>query len=292
MQSPAPFEQPWAPHAAQKTNGTAIFALVASILGYFCFAGVGGALGIVLGLIARSEIKRSEGREGGRGIANTAVGLGIANLTLSIVGLGVLIAMAVTDAHPSSKSSPVGVTPPGFLAPPAAVPPPPAKTAPHKHEAKSSRALGTEVTSIGAIAVADISGDFEGEIETQRHAADAAGETLVLWVVVRDCKPCDGVAASLTSPLLQKALGKTRLVRVDRDDYQIELERLGIPTKKIPGFALLDGRSHVRDFIHGGEWGADTAVNIAPVLGKFVHGGYRQRHDQWQGGAREDETPI
>ena len=292
MQSRAPFEQPWAPHAAQKTNGTAIFALVASLLGYFCIAGVGGAIGIVLGLIARSEITKSEGRESGRGLAHTAVALGVVNLTLSIVGLGVLIAMMVTETHPSSTSSPVAVTPPGFLPPPAPVTPPPAKSVPHKREAKSSRALGTEVTTVGAIEVVDISGDFEGEVETQRHAADAAGETLVLWVVVRDCKPCDGVAASLTSPLLQKALGKTRLLRVDRDDYQIELERLGIPTKKIPGFALLDGRSHVRDFIHGGEWGADTAVNIEPVLGKFVHGGYRQRRDQWQGGAREDETPI
>ncbi len=292
MQSPAPFEQPWVPHAPQKTNGTAIFALVASVLGYFCFVGIGGLLGIVLGLIARSEIAKSEGRESGRGLANTALALGILNLTLTVVGLGVGIALMVSDASHGTTSSPVVTTPFGFAPAPAPPVPPPAKGTPHKHEPKSSRALGTEVTTVGAIALADLAGDFEAELETQRHAADAAGETLLLWVVAHDCKPCDGVGAALTSPLLQKALEKTRLVRVDREDYQVELERLGIPTEKIPGFALLDSRNHVRDFIHGGEWDADIAVNIAPVLGKFVHGGYRKRRFPWQGGAREDETPI
>jgi len=292
MQSPAPFDQPWVPQAPQvpqKTNGTAIFAFIASVFSYFCFAGIGGALGIVLGLIARSEIAKSEGRESGRGLANGAIGLGVVNLTLSVVALGVGIAYLATEAHAVPASPAVTSPMPGFVAPPA---PPPAKSGSRKREAKVSRARGTEVTAIGAIEVADIVGDFDTELGSQRLAADAAGEALVLWVVVHDCKPCDGVAAALTSPLSQKALGKTRFVRVDRDEYQIELERLGVPTEKIPGFALLDARNHVRDFIHGGEWDADIAVNIAPILGKFVHGAYRQRRHPWSGGAREDETPI
>jgi len=113
-----------------------------------------------------------------------------------------------------------------------------------------------------------------------------------LWVVVRNCKPCDGVAASLSTPLAQKAIGKVRFLRVDRDEFQLELERLGLPPDKVPGFALLDAREHVRDFIHGGEWDADIAANIAPVLGKFVHDAYRQRRHPWQGGVRADDTPI
>jgi len=291
MQSPAPFDQPWAPQVARKTNGTAVFALVASVFSYLCFAGIGGALGIVLGLIARSEIAKSEGRESGRALANSAIALGVLNLTLSIVALGVGIAyLARPSAGPSAAAAPLVTAPPVWTPPPS--PAPAAKAGPRKREAKVSRALGTEVTTVGTIQVADIAGDFETELGTQRRGADAAGETVVLWVVVHDCKPCDGVAAALTTPLLQKALGKTRFVRVDRDDYSIELERLGIPIEKIPGFALLDEHNHVRDFIHGGEWDADIPVNIAPVLGKFVHGAYRQRRHPWSGGAREDETPI
>ena len=81
-------------------------------------------------------------------------------------------------------------------------------------------------------------------------------------------------------------------MRIDRDEFQVELERLSIPTEKIPGFVLLDGRNHPRDFIHGGEWDADNAPNIAPVLGKFAHGSYPRRRHPWHGAAREDETPI
>jgi Domain of unknown function (DUF4190) len=292
MQSPASHErQLWLPSEHAKTNGTSVFALVASLSGFICFVGIGGALGIVLGLIARNEIARSEGREAGRGLATGAIALGIANLALSIVGLAVGITYL---ARPSPGAVPTAApvtSPPAWAAPSTA--PHPAKRAPRaRPEARASRASSTEVTAVGAITVADIGGDFEAELSKQHQAADAAGETPVLWVVVRDCKPCNGVAAALTSPVAQRALAKVRFVRVDRDEFQIELERLGIPTEKIPGFAILDGRDHVRDFIHGGEWDADVAANIAPVLGKFVHGSYRQRRHPWQGSAREGETPI
>jgi Domain of unknown function (DUF4190) len=291
MQSPASHErEPWLPAEHAKTNGTSIFALVASLSGFVCFVGIGGALGIVLGLIARTEIARSEGREAGRGLATGAIALGIANLALSIIGLAVGITYLARPAPSGPVATPV-TSPPAWAAPTPT--PHPARSAPHSQpEARASRASSTEVTAVGAITVADIAGDFEAELNKQHRAADAAGETPVLWIVVRDCKPCDGVAAALTSPIAQKALAKVRFVRVDRDEFQIELERLGIPTEKIPGFALLDTRDHIRDFIHGGEWDADVAANIAPVLGKFAHGSYRQRRHPWQGNVREDETPI
>jgi Domain of unknown function (DUF4190) len=281
---------PWTPHEHAKTNGTSVFALLASLSGFVCFIGIGGALGIVLGLIARNEVARSEGREAGRGLANGAIALGILNLALSIVGLGVGIAYLARPS-PTSVVTTAPVVAPRAWGPPS-IAPHPAKSPAQRAEARASRSSVTEVTTLGAITVADIAGDFEVELDKQRDLAKEAGEIVLLWVVVRDCKPCDGVAAALTSPVTQKALGKVRLVRADRDDFQVELERLGIPTEKIPGFALLDAHDHVTDFIHGGEWDADIAANIAPVLGKFVHGGYRQRRHPWLGGVREDETPI
>lgn len=290
MQSSAPGQRaPWTPREYAKTNGTAVFALLASLSSFVCFIGIGGALGIVLGLIARSEIARSDRREAGVGLANSAIAVGVLNLALSIVGLGVGIAYL---ARPSAASVPT----PAVVAPPSWPLP---GTAPHlskplarRPAPRFSRSSITQVTALGTITVADIAGEFDAELAKQRSLADSAGEVIVLWVVVADCQPCDGVAAALSSPLSQKALAKTRFVRVDRNDYQIELERLGIPTEKIPGFALLDTRDHVSDFIHGGEWDADIAANIAPILGKFVHGSYRKRRHPWQGSAREDETPI
>ena len=290
MHSP-PIGAPWAPHEHTKTNGTSIFALLASLFGFVCFLGLGGVLGVVLGLIARSEIARSEGRETGRGLANAAIVIGTLNLCATVIALAVGITYLASPRTVATRSAPA-VAPPAWTTAPSPSPaahPGKGSAAP---EARASREAGSQVTTLGAITLADISGDFENELDKQRGAADAGAETLVLWLVVPGCKPCDGVAAALTSPIAQKALAKVRFVRVDRDEFQVELERLSIPTEKIPGFVLLDSRNHPRDFIHGGEWDADIAPNIAPVLGKFAHGSYPRRRHPWHGVAREDETPI
>jgi hypothetical protein len=292
----SPAGTPWAPRGAEyaKTNNTSLFAFVASLSSYVCFLGVGGVLGIILGMIARSEIKRSEGRETGQGLATAAVVLGTLNVAITVLGLAVGITYVARPKPISTARSTPTLTPHAFPAP-AAPPRAAAKgsaQAGSAPEARASREAGSQNTALGDILLADISGDLEAELSKQRSAAAAAGETLVLWLVVPGCKPCEGVAAALTSPVAQKALAKVRFVRVNRDEFQVELDQLGIPTEKIPGFALLDPRNHARDFIHGGEWDADTAANIAPVLGKFVHGGYAHRRHPWHGAVRDDETPL
>ena len=289
MHSP-PVGAPWAPHERTKTNGTSIFALLASLFGFLCFLGLGGVLGIVLGLIARSEIARSEGRETGRGFANAAIVIGTLNLCSTVVAMAVAITYFASPKPMVALRPRPALAPTTWAAPSAGPAPHPSKSATAPERA--SRESGSQVTTLGTLSVADISGDFEAELDKQRTAAAASGEILILWLVVPGCKPCDGVAAALTSPVAQKSLAKVRLVRVDRDEFQVDLERLGIPTEKIPGFALLDARNHPRDFIHGGEWDADVAANIAPVLGKFARGSYAHRRHPWHGAARDDETPI
>jgi len=288
MHSPPP-AAPWQDSA--KTNGTSIFAFIASLSGFVCFLGVGGALGVVLGLIARGEISRAEGRETGRGLASAAIALGMLNVCLTVIGVAMGITYVARAKPPTSARSAPAATAPRVRAPSAPAPRA-AKPTNKAPAARASREAGNRVTTLGEITLADVSDDLEAELDHQRALAAAAGETLVLWLVVPSCKPCDGVAAALTSKEAQKALAKVRLVRVDRDDFQPELDRLGIPTEKIPGFALLDTRGHARDFIHGGEWDADIAANIAPVLGKFAHGGYAKRRYPWRGPARDDETQL
>jgi hypothetical protein len=290
MHSP-PVGAPWAPHERTKTNGTSIFALLASLFGFVCFLGLGGVLGVVLGLIARNEIARSEGRETGRGLANAAIVIGTLNLCSTVIALAIAITYLAGPRPVAATRSTPAVAPPAWTAASPGVAPRPSK-GPAAPEPRASREAGSQVTSLGAITLADISGDFEAELDKQRTLAEASAEILVLWLVVPGCKPCDGVAAALTSPIAQKSLAKVRFVRVDRDEFQVELEQLSIPTEKIPGFVLLDARNHPRDFIHGGEWDADIAPNIAPILGKFVHGSYSRRRHPWHGAAREDETPI
>lgn len=95
------------------------------------------------------------------------------------------------------------------------------------------------------------------------------------------CKPCAGVLESLDDAPMQEALAATRLVIVD-EVFSDDLDALKIPHQAYPSFALLASDATPRDAIDGGEWGADIATNIAPVLGPFVRGEYKTRKRSWK----------
>ena len=66
-----------APAARKKTNGLAIASLVCSCAGIL-FLGVPGILGIIFGFVARSQIRRSNGTQGGEGLALAGIIVGFA----------------------------------------------------------------------------------------------------------------------------------------------------------------------------------------------------------------------
>jgi hypothetical protein len=158
-----------------------------------------------------------------------------------------------------------------------------------------SRDTGLIVTKVGKIDLVDVGSDVRSlgeELDKQRIVAARDKKKLVVWLIETDCKPCNGVAASLPDRSMQAALEGARLVRLDPHDFRLELKQFNIPTDKIPGFALLGADNHPLDYLHGGEWDEDIPRNIAPVLGQFVRGIYRERREPWRGGARDDETPL
>src|SRR4051812_43030010 len=112
MQSP-PLGVPWPVNGTTKTNGTSVFALLASVSGFLCLVGIGGALGVALGLIARSEITRSEGRETGRGLATAAIVLGVLNISMTVIGLAVAITYVARPSPSSASRSVPAITAPG-----------------------------------------------------------------------------------------------------------------------------------------------------------------------------------
>src|SRR6478609_2831333 len=184
MQSPPPLAAPWQDGA--KTNGTSVFAFVASLSGFVCFVGVGGALGVILGLIARSEISRADGRETGRGLATLAITFGVLNVCLTAIGVAVGITYLARPTAVGKLHGTPAATAPAW-SPPSVGPHPARPTAKATPPARASREAGAQVTTLGAITLADISDDFEAELLTQRGLAASAGETLMLWLVVPSC---------------------------------------------------------------------------------------------------------
>ena len=88
-----------APGAPQQTNGLAIGALVASVLGFFC--GVGFIIGLILGYMARNQIRSSGGRQGGEGLATAAIIIGWIGVALTVLGLIFVFVVLLGGAMPA-----------------------------------------------------------------------------------------------------------------------------------------------------------------------------------------------
>jgi Domain of unknown function (DUF4190) len=71
--------------AGQKTNG---FAIASMVLGIIWIYWIGSILALVFGYIARSQIRRSQGTQGGDGMA-------MAGIVLGWIGIGVLLLLIV-----------------------------------------------------------------------------------------------------------------------------------------------------------------------------------------------------
>lgn len=268
-----------------QTSPLAIAAVVLAILGP-----VGAVCAIVFGWAARRDIAASGGARGGRGLATAAIVLGVALL----VGEGALIA-AWVGRHPTPPiadepraSQPVAMPqePAGGASAPLS---PPSATAPEEQGAPPPSVgavpKSTRAQRVGAVTLVDVGmsvSSLADELAKQRAEAMKAGETLVLMATTDECAPCRAVGRSLASPLMQTALAKVRLVRVDVYVFDEDLTALHIPHDRIPGFFLLGLDLTPNDGIDGGEWDDDIPPNMAPVLGAFVRGQYVARRNPWQ----------
>jgi hypothetical protein len=281
-------------HPDSRLNATALLSLLVGIFGTLCFFwGIAGIGSIVLGMVGHSEIKRSEGRQHGTGLAIAGIALGVLHIVALVIGLAVLFTLA---ASKSGTAAFPGPTPPMFApttTPPSVVSPVPAAKA--DEPGATSRESGTRTTRFGGLTLIDPGTDeasLATLLESELAEATDANEKLVLFLTTPDCAPCTGVSIALASKRMQTALHGVRLLRIDARDYQIELARRGFPIDVMPGFALLGTRGEPSDYVNGGEWDADIPENIAPVLGSFVRGTYRQRRNPWRSQPRGDETAL
>jgi len=189
-------------------------------------------------------------------------------------------------------------------APPIALPATPAPAAPPtlvprlvNPEQPGGKSLdaGTRATRFGEVTLVDpgpASATLETLLRDERGRADAEHQTLLVWISSPEFPSCNGVSVAMRDRRLQKALGPVRILRLNVNDYYVELAHRGLPVKVLPGFALMSPEGRPLDYVNGGEWDADIPENIAPVLGNFIHGRYARRRNPWHGPSRDDETAL
>lgn len=69
----------------QPSNTVAIISLIASILGLTFFPFLGSVLGLILGYVARKQIRESGGAVGGEGMAKWGIILGWIGVALGVI---------------------------------------------------------------------------------------------------------------------------------------------------------------------------------------------------------------
>lgn len=278
-----------------RTSPAAIGALTSALLSFVCLPVIGGILAIALGITARLEIDHSEGRLQGKHMALVSIVLGTMNT------FGVALALVFSLLRPAATPVVAPAVPAPAASPSVPAPSRPSAPAPSAAATASSRDEGTILTPVGRIQLVDVGPRVRSlttALDEQQAEALRQNQKVMLWLVAPDCQPCNGVAAALPDPLIQEALRGVRLVRLDVREFGEELTHLGVPVARedgtviIPAFVLMDDAHRALDYVHGGEWDADIARNIAPVLGGFVRGTYKQRRHPWRRGQREEGLPL
>ncbi|EYF03697.1 DUF4190 domain-containing protein [Chondromyces apiculatus] len=257
-----------------QTSSMSILSVVALFLGP-----VGAVAAMVLGWAARREIDEAPAPRGGRRLATVGLVLGAVFTT----GWGAALALgawawtydrgtlvAVHEPEPTAPATSTQIT-----AQAAAAAPSPGGSVPQK----------TTVKRVGELTLVDVGIDVRTlgeELARQRATAYAVGEKVLVMTTRDPCEPCRGVERSLSEALMQTALRGVRLVRVDIDVFQEDLEELKIPSRRYPGFFLPALDLTPQDGVDGGEWDDDVPENIAPVLGAFVRGQFTMRREPWK----------
>lgn len=287
-------EDPYAPdpalHPAESAPRGGMSVLAVTSVAALPLGPAGPVASILFGWAARREIERSGARLRGYTLATIGMALGA---VMTMAWGAALSTWAWAHRYGEDIVTERGDDTPAVARPgersrgPRGAPAPSPAPGPAEAPAKI---LGegvpktTQSKREGAIGVIDVGisvTSLSEELAKQRAEAAKMGETLLLMTTASRCDPCRGVDRALADPLLQTALARIRLVRVDVEVFHEDLELLKVPHEAIPGFFLLSPDLTPRDGINGGEWDADIAPNIAPVLGAFVRGRYGARKKAW-----------
>jgi hypothetical protein len=249
----------YGPSPIAVTDGRATASLVLGILSLVCTGFLTGIPAIVLGVMSRRDIERSDGAKAGAGLALAGIITGSIGTLLSLVSAGFMIL--------------------GMVMGMSATPPPAPTTAPTT-TAHAPHA-GAKTTTHGSITVMDLD-PADGALRTQMTRvvaeADARRSPVLVETTATWCKPCQKFSASLDDARVEAALTGVTLVRLDIDVWpSSELSGMHLIVNSVPWFYKIDASLAPLDKISSDEWGDDVPENIAPVMRDFMAGTLTKR---------------
>lgn len=270
--APGPYPYPQAPMpppyhpgaygAPAGNDGKAVASLVLGIMSMACCTGILTAIpAIILGVLARRDIMRSQGALGGEGMAIAGIVTG-GIATLGTIAYFIFYVAIIGAAVATTPSSP----PPPFYAPTPTYAP---------YTAPTPTTLPSVPPVTGSIVVHDVhkgTGTLHTALALELGEAKEEGVKVLVISVSPSCSACDEFFGELPDPQMQKVLANVNIARVDVNEWKSDLASLGMDKTGLPWFFRFDDTMKLADSLSADEWNENTASNIAPVLDKFLKG--------------------
>ena len=264
--------------AAQPPRRGENWAFWLGIASLGCLGPITGVLAVIVGAVVLGRAKGARSPLALAGVIAGALGTAAGVLAL-LVGADLLerrnerLAVTAAPASPPQLAFPdvpdqAPVLPPGH---------PP--ISPKLRTPLDEPAAPTSVGNVGETALVQVGEGETRSLEGLVAAYRREQQPLLLYVRAPRCAPCKRFEATLTSPLMQAALGKSVLLALDAATFEGELEALRIDTRDVPTFVNLSDAAPARalDAITGAEWDDDLPQNIAPIFSRFLAGTLQKR---------------
>lgn len=157
---------------------------------------------------------------------------------------------------------------------------PPTVSGPTRVPASGTVPQQTQEQKVGDVTVVELGvkePNLQQALTRELRTAKADNKEVMVMTTRGGCIPCAGFLSSVADARMQSVLSNVRLVVVGVEVFGEELIGLSYPVDTLAGFFLISADGQPRDGINGGEWDADIAQNIAPVMQPFLRGSYRTR---------------
>jgi hypothetical protein len=68
-----------------------------------------------------------------------------------------------------------------------------------------------------------------------------------------------------------RALGRLTLIRIDVEEFEQDLQQLGVLDSHVPVFALLNATGKISNVLDSDNWPSNEPAEFLPILAEFVH---------------------
>lgn len=118
--------------------------------------------------------------------------------------------------------------------------------------------------------------------EMAKHAeiAKQRQQKVFLQMTGEWCSPCKRLRGKTEVQPLKEAYAGTYIIRLDYDEWKIDMAQLGLQKAPVPSFWELGQNNQVTSYyINGNGWPEITAESMAPILATYFSGAAREYVD-------------